>query len=1044
MNIEIAKTRINEVIKTDVVTSSTADFIATHVPLKKIKVIDDGWNGIQSNRFTYMSENDIFEKYARNKDNKHQFVIVKGSNGVGKSHLIRWMATKLKQDDDPHEEILFIRRSDNNLKRTIEQLLKLEAVSDIPDKDILERLVKASATIDDLRFKNDIYNKFISISQSDTDTKILRKSTKDELVALLQNDLFKSRLCELGGPIDRICAKVSDKLATGNDEIIALFTEEDFTIDLRFCEELTRQGADRKAISMAENLNVKPQKIGKVIEFLNGFVDEVIQSSAGIKTGDFEKIFFEIRKELKIKNKNLTLLIEDITSFTGINKALLNVLATEHTGDYEKQEVCRIASFVGTTIPYYESFEKNFMDRITTQIELEDNPFGQNKNELFEFVGKYLNAMSLDKSQMELWFSNGAQSEEYPIHTELQGGEWEHYEIVKGKKVSLYPFTFSAILWLYEILENKTPRYLLRDVIEPVMHDVMTGKNHFPEITIKEMPRMSEADSAILASNIQKIYPDDDKMKEKQINRIEKFIRVWGNATLGSEKKDGVTYLSGLPIDIFKEFDMPVIPGRKIKHGENIRNNVNGGSIQQVVSEPIIAPKPTSLSREEKEYQELNKDVDNWLQGGIFEKFKEVRDNINNFLYDSINWQNEGVSYDSVIRLRNSQYSYLVSFERQKANADNGLIILKCDSTTAKVIRAFLAWQYSGKKKWIFEGGTYLLYTVQSWYYSIKNDIVEKVKNLAQEDCFFEIACAAEIYRMILFGQYKEVTLSTKDITPEAIICNKVINYRKDNQHSKAWNSLMENIYKRETKNINGKGIDSYKTAVKYFYNLYQGDIGKDYTDKVFINYAPLENRIKALLNARLVINYPNIETTNMFAKTRELIITEKENEENIKNSVVPEELKLAKIYMGKIEKYLGTYEIFDDDIEEICAKGRKFYNSFSKHNFNINSKDDTIKVILSENNRIINAVKNINKAISSDDYIEVIMLFSQDPIKKVKMLTDFLEMLEDDVKHMKIEVSNRKNQLVVDSNVLWDDSRQEKIKCLTEKIAENIKKWRT
>ena len=1049
MNIEIAKKRINEVIKTDVVTSSKADFMATHVPLRKIKVINDGWNGIQSNRFTHMSENEIFVNYVRNKDNKHQFVIVKGSNGVGKSHLIRWMATNLEKENDPNEEMLFIRRSDNNLKRTIEQLLSLDAVSGIPDKDILERLVKAATTIDDIRFKNDIYNKFISISQSNTDTKILRKSIQDDLVALLQNDLFKTRLCEVGGSIDRIFSKVADKLAIGNNEIIALFTEEDFKIDLAFCEELTRQGADRKAISMAEYLNVKPQKIGKVVEFLNGFVDEVIQSTAGIKPGDFEKIFFEIRKELKRMNKNLTLFIEDITSFTGVNEALLNVLATEHTGDYEKQEICRITSFVGTTIPYYESFEKNFMDRITTQIEIEDNPFGQNENELFEFAGKYLNAMSLDREQIEHWISNGAEIEEYPIHIELQGDSWDHFEIEKGKRVSLYPFTFSSIRWLYSILEKKTPRYLLKNIIEPVMNDVMTGKNCFPEITIKEMPKMSEADSSILASSLQKIYADDVKMREKQISRLEKFIRVWGDATLGTEEKNGITYLAGLPIHIFKEFEMPIISGRKVKPGEKQIDNIgrqnatNGGGTSNVVPTPSTLPKPSALSREEKEYQELIKDVDNWLQGGTFEKFKDVRDNINNFLYDSINWQNEGVSYDSVIRLRNSQYSYLVSFERQKANADNGLIILQCNSTTANVIRAFLAWQYSGKKKWSFEGATYLLYTVQSWYYSIKDTIVEKVKRLAQQDCFFDIACAAEIYRMILFGQYKGTTLSTKYITPEVVLENKVIDYRNDNQHSKAWSSLMENMYKRETKNIKGKGIDSFKTAVKYFYNLYQGDIGKDYNDKVFLDYSLLESRIKTLLKAHLVIDYPDTDRIEIFAKTRELIIAEKENEEAIKYSVVPEELKLAKEYIEKLKKYFGTGEIFDDDVEEICTKSLAFYKNFAKQNFNINSQSDIIKLLMNEKTVIANAIETVNKAFESNDYIEVLMLFSQDPIKRIKKLTDFLEILEIDVKHMETELSNRKNQLVVDSNILRSEIKQTKINEIIEKTTESLKKWR-
>lgn len=92
---------------------------------------------------------------------------------------------------------------------------------------------------------------------------------------------------------------------------------------------------------------------------MNTLVNKVIQTCAGLEPGDFEQVFVEIRKEIKRQGKNLTLLIEDVTAFTGVNVALLNVLTTEHTGMYESQELCRISSIVGTTEKY---FNVNFMD----------------------------------------------------------------------------------------------------------------------------------------------------------------------------------------------------------------------------------------------------------------------------------------------------------------------------------------------------------------------------------------------------------------------------------------------------------------------------------------------------------------------------------------------------------------------------------------------------------------------------------------------------------------------------------------------------------
>lgn len=48
--------------------------------------------------------------------------------------------------------------------------------------------------------------------------------------------------------------------------------------------------------------------------------------------GDFKQIFLDIRKELFRLDKKLTLFIEDVTSFTGVDTALLDALIEEHTG----------------------------------------------------------------------------------------------------------------------------------------------------------------------------------------------------------------------------------------------------------------------------------------------------------------------------------------------------------------------------------------------------------------------------------------------------------------------------------------------------------------------------------------------------------------------------------------------------------------------------------------------------------------------------------------------------------------------------------------
>lgn len=132
MNSEIAKSRIGEVIRIDTVTSTQADFLATHVPVQNIH-IRKKWD---SKTDKVMSEEKVFNKYVLNTENEHQFIIVIGSSGAGKSHLIRWFAARLEQSAPENEVVLFVRRSDNSLKGTIKQLLELPEVANIPNKAV--------------------------------------------------------------------------------------------------------------------------------------------------------------------------------------------------------------------------------------------------------------------------------------------------------------------------------------------------------------------------------------------------------------------------------------------------------------------------------------------------------------------------------------------------------------------------------------------------------------------------------------------------------------------------------------------------------------------------------------------------------------------------------------------------------------------------------------------------------------------------------------------------------------------------------------------
>lgn len=160
----IASERIASVIKPDSITVLQGDFLATHVALDKLYLLDKFEPNSSEKSFSERknySEEEIYKQYICNPENRHQFIAVYGKSGTGKSHLIRWFETRFEQEKPENEVILFIRRSDNTLKGTIRQLLEKPEVQEIANREVYERLVRASASVDEEKLKDMIYHNFI-------------------------------------------------------------------------------------------------------------------------------------------------------------------------------------------------------------------------------------------------------------------------------------------------------------------------------------------------------------------------------------------------------------------------------------------------------------------------------------------------------------------------------------------------------------------------------------------------------------------------------------------------------------------------------------------------------------------------------------------------------------------------------------------------------------------------------------------------------------------------------------------------------------------
>lgn len=214
------------------------------------------------------------------------------------------MNTMLEIRKPDNEVVLPIRRADNTLKGTIKQLIELPEVRELPDKELYKKLASATTTVPEKELKETLYYQFViqitnddgKAGDADGDRKISNVDRK-HLIALLQNSLFKARLMEDDGPIDRIYGKFAENKTNDINDKAAEFYLEDFDIDAGFRNQLLL-GADDKARKIADKLIGNGDFMNLVKEYMNLFVEKVIQRCAGLEPGDLASVIEEIRQEL--------------------------------------------------------------------------------------------------------------------------------------------------------------------------------------------------------------------------------------------------------------------------------------------------------------------------------------------------------------------------------------------------------------------------------------------------------------------------------------------------------------------------------------------------------------------------------------------------------------------------------------------------------------------------------------------------------------------------------------------------------------------------
>lgn len=714
MEWKIVQDRLNEIIQVDVMADTEWDFMATHMPFKNLPV---QYSGRQGDSIIQMSEEDIYQQIIFNPNNEHRMIIVRGPNGAGKSHLIRWFRARMQSDSqinlENEEKVVFIRRIDNTLRGTMRQLLEQNVVSDSAQREKMQKFIQSSVVQSESELKSTIYYTFLTKIETEDQETEYRSAERKRLATFLRDDIVKDYLMAETGPISRFYELIAKPHGVA-EQVEAAFKPSDF-IDMKNIRvEIQRNGNQDVKLVLGRVLMEK--EAAKFSNYLNQFSRVVIQQCANIAQGEVDEMIRQLRLDLKKENRNLTVLIEDMTTFTGMDAELIKVLSVPHTGTYS--DLCRVTSVIGLTDAYYNShFRGNFQNRVTHQITVDSSVFGDVAT-LAQMAVRYINAAYLSEAEVIAWYRQGANADGLPYKTWQPQFKWES-EQVEGRTYSLFPFTRKAFTQLYSRLPEKTPRFFLRDVIKAQLLAWCTFQREvglFPDIrtnAIGEQPIDFEDDQH--AARFDGLSMPQDR---KRLLRV--LFCLWGEGHMREEIDGASRKIGNLPIEFFQLFGFNELTGVR-------QTNPTGPSDDTI---KIDVPGSTTIGSEriDKNYRDQINALNNWYQNKAPLPFPEdFRSRVRQFLIDSINWQLEGVpAYLAGTKIITKNI-YIEDQKERRDSGDRAIVTINRDADSYWMLTSLTHWHYKNKS-WDFKNAPFMQYKVISWLEQNKIKIISSVK----------------------------------------------------------------------------------------------------------------------------------------------------------------------------------------------------------------------------------------------------------------------------------------------------------------------------
>jgi len=514
-------------------------FIATHNPILMYR---QGLTEIKTAQ--QYTEDQLLADFLSTPD--FAFVPVLGGAGTGKSHLIRWLATKITQaPTDKKRKVLLIPRSGTNLRDIIDRILSL--MEGPRAQEYRARLADATNTLKEEEARSVLLTNLANQIQYNAADSLddAVQYVASNLPAMLLDWHFRDPLLKDNGIIDRLVTHI-----IGNREGIEVVEERRrFTVDDLPLNILDIQDAGATAREFYLFLIANPEIHQTTVDLLNEHLDAAIARMLQLNREDLEQLMREVRETLADEDVELILLIEDFAKLQGIDRQVLAAII-ERPAEPNRKRQCSLRTALACTVGYFDSLVATVRQRTTFSVSLDVGGGDLVKQQdVMSFVSRYLNAARSDDRSLLDWYREsvieGTSSNESlpnPCKTCIHRDPC-HSAFGESGGFGMYPFTNKAIERMLGRVNNGrfNPRLLIKDVLQKILtsYDTDLASGKFPPPYLGE-----HFGGTRLGANLRMQIESADPMN---FGRREVFIDLWS---------DGNTLVNLDPI-IHNAFDLP-------------------------------------------------------------------------------------------------------------------------------------------------------------------------------------------------------------------------------------------------------------------------------------------------------------------------------------------------------------------------------------------------------------------------------------------------------------------------------------------------------